>query len=107
VASTIEDSARVNHHARRMHFTCNNAFGLDLDAPLRKNYSIEPPGDYHAISFDLPFDFGAVTQNDGLLRNDIPFYISVDAKRPSYLQSPFERYTLIYESGPLFARAVI
>jgi len=106
MASAVEDSARVDYHTWRMYFARNDAFGLNLDAPLGKNHAIKPPGNHHAISFDLSFDFGTVTQNDGLLRNDISFDVSVDAESPGDLQRPFERYTLIYESGPLFARPI-
>src|SRR6266436_2857461 len=86
-----------------MHFTGNDAFSLNLDAPLREDYAIEAPGDDNAIAFNLPFDPSTVTQYHGLLGNDVALNTSVDAKRPCYRERPFKVNPLINEACPFFA----
>jgi hypothetical protein len=90
-----------------MNFASDYAFCLNLDASLREYHSIEPPGDHHAVPFDLSFDFGAFAQDYRLLGNDIALHIAVDAKCPCELKRAFKGHTLIDESGPLFAHAIL
>lgn len=80
MATSIEDSARINHHARRMNLARDYAFGLNFHAPLRKNNSIKSAGDDHMIPFDLPFDLSAFTEDYGLLGNDIAFDVAIDTE---------------------------
>jgi len=103
VAPAIEDSSWIDHQAGRMHFTGNDSFGLNFDAPLRENHAIEAPGDDNAVAFNLPLDLSTVTQYHGLLGNDVALDASVDAKRPRYGERPFQVDALIDKTCPLFA----
>jgi len=39
-----------------MNFARHYAFGLNLNAALRKNHTVIAPGNHHAVAFDLAFD---------------------------------------------------
>ena len=41
MATPIKDSTWIYDHARRMHFSRNDAFGLNLHAAARKNHAVE------------------------------------------------------------------
>ena len=105
VAAAIEDPAWIDDHARGMHFAGHDALGLDLDAALGEDYAIEAAGDHYAVSFNLALNFGAFTEDYGLLRNDITSDVAVDAERAGDLQRAFQRNALIDEAGPLFVAA--
>ena len=45
VATSVENSAGIDDHARRMYFSGDDALGLNFDAALGKNYPIEAAGD--------------------------------------------------------------
>ena len=81
MASPVEDSARINDHARRVHFASDHALGFNLHATLGKYHAIKPAGDDDAIAFNLTFDSGAFAQDDGLLGYDISLDPSIDAER--------------------------
>ena len=103
---SIEDPARINHHAWRVHFTCHNALRLNLYAALGKNHSVEPSGDHDAIPFDLSFDFRVFSEHYSLLGYNISLHVSVDTKRARQCQCAFERHALIDEARPLFTDAI-
>ena len=103
MAPAVKDSSWIDYQARRVHFTGNDAFGFNLDAPLRENYAVEAPRNHDAIPFNLTFDLSTVTQYHGLLGNDVALNTSVDAKGPRYCESPFEVDALINEACPFFA----
>jgi hypothetical protein len=107
VAAAVKDTAWVDHHAGRVNFAGDDAFGLNLDAAFCENYAIKAAGNHDAVSFDLAFDFGAFTEDYGLLGNDVAAHVAVDAKRSSELQRTFEGYALVDKAGPLFADAIL
>src|ERR1700680_2945508 len=106
MASPIKNPARINYHARRMHFSGNHALRLNLHSPLSKNHAIESPRDYHLVAFNLPFHFCAFAQYYCVLRNNIALHNSVNAKSSAYLQRTFQRHSLIDKSGPFFGDVV-
>ena len=81
MASAIKDAARIDDHAWRVNFSRHNTLGLDLHSPLCENHSVKAAGDYHAIAFDLTFDFCALAKNYSLFRDDVSLYVAVDAER--------------------------
>src|SRR5713226_5480646 len=80
VAATVKDASWVDHHARRVNFAGNYSLGFNLNTALGKDYPVKAPGYHHAIAFDLPLDFGALAENDRLLRNDVPFNVAINAE---------------------------
>ena len=102
MTSAIEDSAWVDDHARRMHLAGDHSLGFNLHAALRKDHAVEPPGDDHPVSFDLPFYFGAFAEDHCLFRDNITFNVTIDAKRPGHRQSALQRDALVDKAGPLF-----
>src|SRR5215471_1953161 len=102
VATPVENPAGINHHAGRVYFSSDDTFRLNLDAALGENHTIEAAGNHHAIPFDLPFDFSAVAENDGLLRNDVALHVAVNAERAADGERPFEGHALINKACPLF-----
>ena len=106
MAAPVENSPRINHHARRVHFAGDHALGLNLDTALGKNDSVEAAGDYDAVAFDLSFDLGTFSEDHGLLGNNISPDVAVDAEGSFELKGTFERHTLVNETSPLFAGAI-
>jgi len=82
MASPVEDSAWINDHARRVHFTCDHALGFNLYATSGKYHAIKSAGDDDAIAFNLSLDSSAFTQDNGLLGYDISLDLAIDAERP-------------------------
>lgn len=107
MAATVEDAARVDHHARGVHFSSHDALGFDLHSALSKNYAVESPSNDDAIAFDLPFDFGALAQNHCLFGYDVALDVSINAEGSFKLQRAFECYALVDEASPLFTTAAI
>jgi len=107
VAAAVEDSTRIDDHAWRVNLSRHHAFGFDLHAALRENHAIEAARDYDAVSLDLSFNLSAFAKDDGLFRNDVAFYVTVDAKRAFYRQRALERYALVDESCPFLAGAIL
>lgn len=103
MATAIEDSARVDHHARRMNFTGDHAFGLNLDSAFGEDNAVEAPGNHYAVSFYLTFDLCGIAEDHGLLGNDIAFDVAVDAERAGELERAFQRHSLIDEACPFLA----
>src|SRR6516164_556527 len=101
VATTIENSSRIDHHARRVNFAGHDALRLDLDAPFGKDHSVKAARNHHAISFDLTLDLSALSKDHRLLRDNVSLDVPVDAERPFDIQGSFKRYALVYESCPL------
>src|ERR1700736_3981174 len=89
-----------------MHFAGDHALRLYLHAPLRENHAVTSPRDYHAIAFNLPFNFRAFAQYYRVLRNNIALHNSVNAKSSADLQRAFQRDPLINKSGPFFSDVV-
>jgi hypothetical protein len=106
MTAAVENSAWVDDHTGRVHFTGDDTFGLDFYAALREDHAVKSAGDHHVIPFDLAFDFGAFAENDGLFRNNVALDVAVDAERAFDLQRPFHGDALIDESCPVFTRAV-
>ena len=107
MAPAVEYSARVDNHAGGVDFTSHHSFGLNFHPALCKDHPVKSSGDDHAISLDLSFDFGRVTENDGLLGDDVAFDVAIDAESPSDLQSALKGYTLIDEASPFLAAAAV
>src|SRR5467141_302882 len=107
VAAPVEDSARIDDHARRVNLSSHHAFGLDLHASLRENHAVETAGDHHAIAFNLPFDLCAFAKDHGLFRDDVALYVAVNAERAGDRQRALEGYALVDESCPLFTCATL
>jgi hypothetical protein len=107
VATPVENSTGIDHHARRVNFSRDHALRFDLYAALRENHAVKAPGNHHAIAFDLSLDLSAFSQNNRLLGDDVALHISINAKRSLELECAFQRYALIDKSGPLFAAAIL
>src|SRR5262249_9794750 len=107
VAAAVENSSRINHHARRVHLPGDHALGLNLDPALRENHAVEAARNHHAVPFDLPFDFCAVAENHGLLGNDVASDVAIDAERALDREGAFEGHALIDESCPLFTGCAV
>src|SRR5208337_436023 len=107
MASSIENSPRIDDHAGRMHFSRHHSLRLNLDAASCKYHPIEVPRDHHAVSFDLSFNLCVLTQNHGLFRDYISLNMTVNTKRSCERQRAFQRHALIDESCPLFAAATL
>src|ERR1700738_3052642 len=90
-----------------MDFAGDYAFGLNLDAAFGENHAIEPPGNHHAVPFNLALHFGAFAKDDRLLGDDVPFYIAVNAERTCDGERPLERHALVDETCPLFAACAL
>src|SRR5437588_12734050 len=92
-----------------MHFAGHDAFGLNLDAALGKNYTIEAPGNHHAVSLDLSLDLCTLAKNHGLLGNDVAFHVAINSEGAADRERSFHGYTLIDEPRPFFAvvRAIV
>src|ERR1700730_8598 len=106
MAAPVKNPARIDYHARRVHFARDHALGLDLHTASGKNHAVKSSGDHHAIAFDLAFHLGALSEDHRLLRDDIALDVSVDAKRAFELQRALKCHTLIDESSPLFFAAI-
>src|SRR5260370_26251436 len=107
MAPAVEDSAGIDDHARRVDLSGHHSLGFDFNASLGKNHSIETARDDHTIALDLTFDLCALTQDHGLLRDDVAFHVAVNAKRAGDCERSFERHALVYESCPFFAGAIL
>ena len=106
MAAAIEDSARVNDHARGVNLPSNHALGLNLHAPFGKDHAIESAGNHDAVSFNLSLDLGAFPEDYRLLGDDIALDVAVDAKSSLELERALECHALIDEARPLFTRAI-
>src|SRR5208282_1855252 len=107
MATPVKNSARVDHHTRRMYLPGHHSLRLNLHAPLGEDYPIEPPRDHHPVPFYLAFNLGVLSKHDRLLRNNIAFHMPVNPKRSGECQRAFQRYSLVDEPGPFFARAIL
>src|SRR6267378_6511567 len=107
VAAAVEDSTRIDDHARRVNLSRHHAFGFDLHAALRENHAIDAARNYDPVALDLSFDLSTFAKDDGLFRNDVAFHVAVNAKRALYRQRTLERYALVDESCPFFASATL
>ena len=67
MATPVKYAARIDNHARGVYFSCDDSLSLNLDTSLGKDYAVKAAGDHDAVSFNLPFDFGSVAKDDGLL----------------------------------------
>src|SRR6266404_1956928 len=90
-----------------MDFAGNHALRFNLDATFGENHAIEPPGDHNAVPFNLALDFGAFAKDDCLLRDDVPFYVAVNAKRASDRERSLECHALVDEPCPFFAACAL
>src|SRR5271154_1748884 len=107
MASTVEYSARVNHHAGRMNLASDHTFCLNLHATLGKNHAIETTRNYHVVPFDLSFNLRAFAKNNRLLGDDITLHVSVNTEGALNLQRAFNCDALIDEACPLVTRATL
>jgi hypothetical protein len=103
VATTVEDAPWVDDHTGGVNLSGNNALGFNLHAAFGENHTIEAAGNHYAVPFDLSLDFGALAQNNCLLRNDVSFDVSINAERAGYRKRALEGHALIDETCPLFA----
>ena len=87
-----------------MDFAGDHTLGLNFNASLGKNHSVEAAGDNYLIAFDLAFDFGAFAEHEGLIAEDVAFDLSFDAKRTGKFQRAFKAYGPIEEAGPFALR---
>ncbi len=107
MAAAIENPSWVDHHAGRMNFARDDAFGLNFHAAFGEDHAVKAAGNDHLVSFNLSFDFGAFAENYRLFRNDVAFDVAVDAECAFDLQRPFHGDALIDEACPLFTRTVL
>jgi len=107
VAAPIKYSARIYHHAGRVHFPCDDTLDLNLHAATREDDAVKSPRDNHAIAFDLAFNLGALAKDHGLFRDDVAFDISINAKRPFECQCTFKQDALIDKTCPLFVDTMV
>ena len=87
-----------------MDFAGDDAFGLNFNAALSENYSIEAAGDNYLIAFDLAFDLGTFAENERLIAEDVAFDLSFDTKRARKFERAFKAHGPIEESGPFALR---
>lgn len=106
MASTIKNSAGIDHHAGRVNLACDNALRLNLHPAFCEDHSVKAPRDDHTVSFNLTLDFGILSENHGLLGDDVSFNMPVDAERSCERQRAFERYTLVDETSPFLADTI-
>lgn len=104
MAAAVENSAGFDNQARRMDFAGDDALGLNFNAALGENHSIEAAGDDYLIAFDLAFHFGTFAENEGLIAEDIAFDLSFDAQRARKFERAFKADGPIEESRPFTLR---
>ena len=107
MAAPVEDAPRVDDHAWGVHFPGNNALRFNLHAAFGENHTIEAAGNHYAVPFDLSLDFGALAQDNCLLRDDVSFYVAVNAERTGDCERALQGHTLIDETCPLFAASTL
>ena len=107
MAATVEDASGVDHHAWGMNLAGHHALGFNLDATFGENHAIEPPGNHDAVPFNLALDFGAFAKDDRLLRDDVPFYVAVNAERTRDRKRSLKRHALVDETCPLFVACAL
>ena len=81
MAASIKNPARIDHHARRMHFAGDHTFSFNLNPAFGENDAIKSARDHHAVAFDLTLNLRSLAENDGLFRNNVAFHVSVNAER--------------------------
>src|SRR6516225_463360 len=101
VATTIENSSRIDHHARRVNFAGHDALRLDLDAPFGKDHSVKAARNHHAISFDLTFDLSALSKDHRLLGDNASLDVPINPQRPIDLHASYNSHASVYESYQL------
>ena len=89
-----------------VYFSGDHAFGFNLHTSFGKDDPVKPPGDDHAIPFNLTFDLRAFAKDYGLLRDDVPFDVAIDSEGPGDRQRALEGHTLIDKSSPLLAVSI-
>ncbi len=102
MAMSIENSPRIYHHARRVHFPGHDALCLNLHPALGKYDPIKSPTNHNPVAFNLSFHLGIFTEDNRLLRNYIALHVAINAKGPFQLERAFQRHALIDKSCPLF-----
>lgn len=107
MAATIEDSSRINDHARGVNLSGNDAFGFNLNTPFGKDHTIEAAGNHYTVALDLSLDLRAFAQDDRLLRNDVSFDVAVNAERSCDGKRALKGHALIDETCPLFAACAL
>src|SRR5208337_695139 len=90
-----------------VNFSCHDSLGLNLHAPSGENDAIKSASNHHAISFNLSFDFRVFAEDHSLLRDDVAFDVSVNAKRSCQGQRAFERHALINEASPFLTATIL
>ena len=63
MALPIENSAGLNHKARRVNLTRHYTLRLDLDSPFREYDAVKMARDHDVISFNLAFDLCRFAEN--------------------------------------------
>ena len=107
MAAPVEDAAWIYYHTGRVNFARNDAFGFYLNAPLGKDHTIEAAGNNYAIALDLTLDFGTLAQDDRLFRDDVSFYVAVNAERTFDGKRSLKGHALVDETCPLFAASAL
>jgi hypothetical protein len=90
-----------------MNFARDNSLGLDFDAASCKDDAIETSRNHNAIPFNLSFDFCILSKDHRLFGDDVPFNVSVDAKRSCERERAFKRNALIDKPGPFFTANIM
>src|SRR5260370_18441636 len=102
MAATVEDAARIDYHAWGVNLASDNPLGLNLNTPFGKNHTIEAAGNHYAVAFDLSLDFGAFSEDDRFLRDNVSFNVAINAERAGDCKRSFKAYSLIDETSPHF-----
>src|SRR5208282_2103919 len=90
-----------------MNFARYDSLWLNLHAASGKNNAIKPASNHDAISLNLSFDFCVFAEDHSLLRDNVAFDVSVNAKRSGQRQRAFERDALIYKTRPLLTATIL
>src|ERR1700737_492662 len=80
---------------------------LDFHSALREYHTVKSSGDDHTIALNLAFHFGVLSQNYGLLRDNISLQVAINTKRSRDRQRALDRNALIDEPGPFLTRIVL
>ena len=81
-----------------MDFAGDDTLGLNFDSALGEDYAVKPSGDDYLIPFDLAFNFGAFTEDQRLITEDVALDLSFNAESAGELQSAFKAHGAVKEA---------
>ncbi len=99
VGSPMEDASRLDHKARRVHFTYKHSSGENLHPVGAANVAIDLSCHCNNGGFDFSLYARAVPHNELLLAAHRPFYFALNSERPSQFKRPFQSIHLVQETN--------